>query len=130
MQTAAPARILRTAGLIVLVSGATAAVFGLAAWHLLPYEALDAKTPAQRFATWEATMWGLGVAGFLFGVAALLNATDLYSPRLLEHVMQQMNDARRGRTLYSELPALPWLLPSCGLALVVAAVVSRAIALG
>ncbi len=116
--------------LIVVVSGVAAAVFGFAAWHLLPYKALDATTAAQRFATWEGTMWGLGAAAILFGLAALLNATDLYSPRLLEHAMQQMDDARRGRTLYSDLPALPWLLPAVGVACVLVAVVGRWIAPG
>lgn len=130
MQAVASARILRTAVLIVVVSGAAAAMFGFAVWHLLPYEALDATTPAQRFATWEGTMWGLGAAAFLFGLAALLNATDLYSPRLLEHALQQMDDARRGRTLYSELPSLPWLLPSIGVACVLVAVVGRWVAFG
>lgn len=116
--------------LIVLVSGAAAGVIGFAAWHLLPYEALEATTAAQRFATWEGTMWGVGAAGFLFGLAALLNATDLYSPRLLEHAVQQMDDARRGRTLYSELPTLPWLLPAIGAACVLVAVVGRWLTFG
>ena len=129
-QASASPRILRSAVLVILVSGAAAAVVGLAAWHLLPYEALDAETPAQRFATWEGTMWGLGITGILFGLASLLNASDLHSPRMLEHVMQQMNDARRGRTLYSDLPALPWLFPSCGLAFVLVAVMGRWLTFG
>lgn len=70
-------------------------------------------------------MWGLGLAGTLFGIAALLNATDLYSDRLLVQVKQQVHDARRGRTLYSDLPALPWMLLSCGAALLLIAVLAR-----
>lgn len=130
MQAAAPTRILRSALLMILMGGAVAGVLAFGAWHLLPYGALDADTFGARFAVWEGTMWGLGLAGTLFGVAALLNATDLYSDRLLAHVKQQARDARRGRTLYSDLPSVPWVLLAFGAALIVAAVAGRSVMLG
>ncbi|MBW3571791.1 MAG: hypothetical protein KY467_11855 [Gemmatimonadetes bacterium] len=130
MQATVPATILRTTLLLIVIGGAVAAAVGLGAWHLLPYEALEARTFADRFAVWEGVMWGLGAAGTLFGAAALLNATDLSSPRPLEQVQQQAVDARRGRTLYSDLPTLPWILLSCGAALMLAAVLVRSATLG
>jgi hypothetical protein len=130
MQATAPARILRSAVMLILVSGMIAGTVALGAWHLLPYEVWKAASFAQRFAIWEGLMWALGSAGTLFGVAALFNATDLSGPRPLEQVLQQAGDARRGRTLYSDLPALPWLLLACGLALLLIAVSTRSVALG
>ena len=130
MQTTASARILRSAVLVIVIGGSIAASVALGAWHLLPYEALKADTFAGRFAIWEGVMWALGLAGTLFGIAALLNATDLYSPRPLEQVLQQAADARRGRTLYSDLPAVPWVVLTCGLALLLAAALARSVWLG
>jgi hypothetical protein len=130
MQATAPAQLLRSALMVILVGGSIAGAVAFGAWHLLPYEAWKAATFAQRFAVWEGLMWALGIAGTLFGVAALLNATDLYSRRPLEQVLQQASDARRGRTLYSDLPALPWLLLGCGLALLLIAALARSVALG
>jgi hypothetical protein len=128
--TASSARILRTAVMVVLIGGSIAAAVALGAWHLLPYEALAAQTPAQRYGLWEGVMWGLGLAGTLFGMAALLNATDLSGANTVEHVHQLAQDARRGRTLYSDLPALPWMLLSCGAALLLIAVLVRSATLG
>jgi hypothetical protein len=125
MQATAPARILRSASMVILAGGSAAGALALAAWYLLPYEALKAGTAAQRFATWEGMMWGLGLAATLFGLAALLNATDLYSRRPLEQVQQQASDAMRGRTLYSDLPAVPWILLGLGVALILIAVLVR-----
>jgi hypothetical protein len=130
MQPTALTRILRSAVMVILIGGCAAGALAFGAWHLLPYQAWKAATFAQRFAIWEGGMWGLGIAGTLFGVAALLNATDLSSPRLLEQVQQQAADARRGRTLYSDLPALPWLLLACGVALLLIAAVVRATVFG
>ena len=130
MQATVSATILRSALLLMVIGAIAAAALGVGAWHLLPYEALEARTFADRFAIWEGVMWGLGAAGTLFGMAALLNATDLSAPRPLEQVQQQAVDARRGRTLYSDLPALPWMLLSCGAALIVAAVLVRSATLG
>ncbi|HEU4883531.1 MAG TPA: hypothetical protein VFT45_14830, partial [Longimicrobium sp.] len=64
------------------------------------------------------------------GVAALFNATDLSGPRLLAQVQQQASDARRGRTLYSDLPALPWIVLSCGASLLLIAAAVRAVVFG
>lgn len=125
MQAPAPARILRSAVLVVLFGASVAGALATGLWYLLPYEGLAAATSAQRFALWEGVMWGLGLAGTLFGVAALLNATDLYSRRPLEQVQQQAHDARHGRTLYSDLPGVPWMLLSCGAALLLIAVLAR-----
>jgi hypothetical protein len=125
MQATASARILRSAALVMLISASIAGALAVGAWYLLPYDSLDAQTAVQRFARWEAVMWGLGATGTLFGVAALFNATDLHAPRPLEQVLQQAGDARRGRTLYSDLPAFPWLMLGCGLALILAAVAAR-----
>lgn len=125
MQATASARILLSAVLVIVTGGALAAALGFGAWHLLPYEWLDADTAAGRFAVWEGVMWGLGLAGTLFGIAALLNATDLYSDRTLRHVRQQGADARRGRTLYSEIPAVPWMVLACGATLILGAVAAR-----
>lgn len=125
MPATAPARILCSTVLVILAGGSIAGGLALGAWHLLPYESLDAVTFAQRFALWEGVMWGLGLAGTLFGVAALFNATDLSSPRPLEQVSHQAGDARRGRTLYSDLPAFPWMLLVCGAALLLSAVLGR-----
>lgn len=130
MQATAPARILRSAVLVIVIGGSIAAALGVGAWYLLPYGALKADTFAGRFAIWEGVMWGLGLAGTLFGIAALLNATDLSAPRPLEQVLQQAADARRGRTLYSDLPGVPWVVLACGLALLLAAVVARSVWLG
>lgn len=125
MQAPAPARILRSVVLVMLFGATAGAALASGLWYLLPYESLAAVTSAQRFALWEGVMWGLGLAGTLFGVAALLNATDLYSSRPLAQVQQQAHDARRGRTLYSDLPALPWMLLSCGAVLLLIAVLVR-----
>jgi hypothetical protein len=125
MQATAPTPILRSAVRIIVTAGVIAGAIGIGAWYLLPYEAWKAETFAERFALWEGVLWALGATGTLFGVAALFNATDLYSPRLLEQVQQQAADALRGRTLYSDLPTIPWVLLVCGLALIVAAVVGR-----
>lgn len=125
MQAPVSARILRSVVLVILFGGSVAGALASGLWYLLPYESLAAETWAQRFTLWEGVMWGLGLAGTLFGVAALLNATDLYSDRLLVQVKQQVHDARRGRTLYSDLPALPWMLLSCGAALLLIAVLVR-----
>ncbi|HEX6372339.1 MAG TPA: hypothetical protein VF006_25695 [Longimicrobium sp.] len=125
MAAHAPTRIHRSVVLVILFGASIGGALASGLWHLLPYESLDAETAAQRFALWEGVMWGLGLAGTLFGVAALLNATDLYSDRTLRHVKQQAHDARRGRTLYSDLPAVPWLLLSCGAAVLLIAVLVR-----
>ncbi len=130
MQAPAPAPILRSVVLVVRFGGSVAGALASGLWYLLPYESLAAATSAQRFALWEGVMWGLGLAGTLFGVAALLNATDLYSSRPLAQVQQQADDARRGRTLYSDLPALPWLLLSCGAALLLIVVLVRSATIG
>jgi hypothetical protein len=130
MQPSRPARILRSILLAVVAGGSIAAAIGFGAWHLLPYLGLNAGTPAERFASWEGVMWGLGLAATLFGLAALLNATDLYSRRPLEQVQQQASDALRGRTLYSDLPAVPWMLLGCGAALLVIAALARSMGMG
>jgi hypothetical protein len=130
MQATAPARILRSTALVILAGASAAAAIALGAWYLLPYEALKAGTWAQRFATWEGVMWGLGLAATLFGIAAVLNATDLYSRRPLEQVQQQASDALRGRTLYSDLPAVPWILLTCGAALLLIVVLVRSAIVG
>ncbi|HEY0020988.1 MAG TPA: hypothetical protein VGC13_32100 [Longimicrobium sp.] len=127
MQATAPTPILRSAVRIIVTAGVIAGAIGIGAWYLLPYEAWKAETFAERFALWEGILWALGATGTLFGIAALFNATDLYSPRLLEQVQQQAADALRGRTLYSDLPTVPWVLLGCGLALIVAAVVGRSV---
>lgn len=124
------ARILRSAVLVMACGGVLAAGIAFSAWRLLPYAALEAETFAERFFVWEGMMWGFGIAGTLFGIASLIDATDLYSPRPLEQVQQQMADAHRGRTLYSGLPAAPWVLLACGAALILAAVVVRSTMLG
>jgi hypothetical protein len=130
MQATASTRILRSAVLVIVIGGSIAAAVAMGAWHLLPYEALKAETSAGRFAIWEGVMWALGLGGTLFGIAALLNATDLGSPRPLEQVLQQAADARRGRTLYSDLPAVPWVVLTCGAALIATALVARAVWFG
>jgi hypothetical protein len=130
MRATTPVRILRSVILVILIGGSLAGALALGAWHLLPYEALDADTFAGRFAVWEGAMWGLGLAGTLFGCAALFNATDLSGANSLEHVQQTAHDARRGRTLYSDLPAAPWLLLSFGAALLLVAVLTRSAMLG
>ena len=130
MQGMASTRIIRSAAQVLFAGAAVGAVVGLGAWHLLPYEALQAHTAAQRYGLWEGVMWALGLAGTLFGLAALLNATDLSGANTVEHVHQLAQDARRGRTLYSDLPALPWLLLACGLALIAVALAGRAIVHG
>lgn len=130
MQATVSTPILRSAVRVIVIAGLFAGAIGVAAWYLLPYQAWKAETFAERFALWEGVLWALGATGTLFGVAALFNATDLYSPRPLEQVLQQASDARRGRTLYSELPTAPWMLLACSLALIVAAVVGRSVLLG
>ncbi|WP_420130408.1 hypothetical protein [Longimicrobium sp.] len=130
MQAIAPSRILRSALMVILIGGSIAAALAFGAWHLLPYEALEAQTPAQRYGLWEGVMWGLGLAGTLFGLAALFNATDLYGANTVEHVHQLAQDARRGRTLYSDLPAVPWLLLACGVALLLIAMLTRSVVVG
>lgn len=130
MQSTTATRILRTALLVIVIGGSVAAALGVGAWHLLPYAALKADTAAGRFAIWEGAMWGLGLAATLFGMAALLNATDLSSIRSLHQVTQQAHDARQGRTLYSDLPAVPWVLLACGVALLVVAVAARSVGVG
>lgn len=130
MQAATPARIFRSALLMIVAGAAVAGVLALGAWHLLPYEALDAETFPARFVIWEGAMWGLGLACTLFGVAALLDATDLYGARPLEQVQQQVREARTGGRLYSELPSVPWMLLACGASLIVAAVLARSGMLG
>jgi hypothetical protein len=130
MQSTAAARILRSAVMVILIGGAIAGALAFGAWHLLPYDVWKAASFAQRFAVWEGLMWGLGIVGTLFGAAALFNATDLSAPRPLEQVLQQASDAYRGRTLYSDLPALPWIVLSCGAALLLIAAVVRSILLG
>jgi hypothetical protein len=123
-------RTLRSTLLVILAGGAVAGALGFGMWHLLPYVRLEVDTAAARFAVWEGVMWALGLAGTLFGAAALLNATDLYSSRPLEQVFQQASDARRGQTLYSELPAVPWIVLSTGVALLVIAMAARSVAPG
>jgi hypothetical protein len=130
MRATTPVRILHYVLLVILIGGSVAGALAFGAWHLLPYEALHADTFPGRFALWEGAMWGLGLAGTLFGCAALFNATDLYSDRSLRHVKQQGHDARRGRTLYSDLPAIPWLLLSSGAALLLIAVLTRSAMFG
>lgn len=125
MQAPAPARILRSVVLAILFGASAGGALACGLWYLLPYDSLAAATSAQRFALWEGVMWGLGLAGTLFGVAALLNATDLSSSRPLAQVRQQAADVRRGRTLYAGLPALPWMLLSCGAVLLLFAVLVR-----
>lgn len=55
---------------------ATAAALGFAAaTHLLlPYEALDIRTDAERHRVWLLTLWTGGVFAVLFGTSALLGA--------------------------------------------------------
>ncbi|HEX5872308.1 MAG TPA: hypothetical protein VFY65_17890 [Longimicrobium sp.] len=130
MQASARTRILRSAVLVVLFGASVAGALASGLWYLLPYESLHAGTAAQRFALWEGVMWGLGLAGTLFGIAALLNATDLWSLRPLEQVQQQAHDAHRGRTLYSDLPAIPWLLLACGVGILLIAALGRSTLLG
>jgi hypothetical protein len=130
MQAIASSRIFRAVVRVTLLGLLVAGAMGLGTWHLLPYEALQAETFAGRFAIWEGLMWGLGLAGTLLGMAALLNATDLSSPRPLEQVQQQACDALQGRTLYSDLPGVPWVMLACGLALIVVAVVGRSVLVG
>ena len=130
MQPAVPVRIVRSAARVCLLAALLAGAMAFAAWHLLPYPALEAETAAERFMAWEGTVWALGLGWTLFGIAALFNATDLSGPRPLEQVLQQAGDARAGRTLYSDLPAFPWMMVACGLALIVLAVAARQLAYG
>lgn len=130
MQATASTPILRSAVRVIVTAGLVAGAIGLAAWHLLPYEALDAETPVQRFMLWEGALWGVGATGALWGIASLFNATDLYSPRPLEQVLQQARDARQGRTLYSDLPSVPWVMLGCSLALILGAIVGRSVMVG
>lgn len=60
-----PARFWGSAVAVVLV-------FALAAALLLPYEALQLRTEADRWRAWLLTLWTGGVMGVLFGLAGLL----------------------------------------------------------
>ena len=130
MQASMATRMLRSTVLVILLGGSIAAAVAFGAWHLLPYEALEADTFAGRFAIWEGAMWGLGLAGALFGVAAMLDATDLSSPRALEQVQQQIRESREGRRLYSDLPSAPWVILVAGITLILTAVLARATIVG
>jgi hypothetical protein len=115
---------------------AVAAIVAYAAWHHLPYDALDRQTAEEQFFFWEGVMWMLALAFTFFGLAALGNATDLYSrqgsaqdiyvTRSDAHARRTMMEGIRGRTLFSDVPYVPWAMVSLGLALALLVAVARA----
>jgi hypothetical protein len=132
-------RLLRFAIRLTVFSLAGLVVAGLvayAAWHHLPYETLDRHEPDERFFFWEGVMWMLALAFTFFGLAALGNATDLYSrqgsaqelyvTRSDAHARRTMMEGIRGRTLFADVPYVPWAMLSLGLALALLAAIARA----
>ena len=118
---------------VLLLSVATAAALGLALWQFLPYEALRREGPAERFLLWEAVMWMSGLAAAGFGTAAWFGSTDLYGgggdpymTRAADHIRIQVQQGVRGRTLFTDVPAVPWVIIGTGLALIGIAVIVRA----
>jgi len=115
---------------------AVALLIAYAAWNHLPYETVARHTPEERFFFWEGVMWMLALAGIFFGLASLGSATDLFSrhgsaqemyvTRSDAHARRTLMEGIRGRTLYSDIPWVPWTLLSIGIALAVIAAVARA----
>jgi hypothetical protein len=119
----------------LLLSAATASVISLAAWHLLPYEALERGTPEAQFLLWESIMWMIGLALAFFGLAALLGSTDLavqhgdpHRERSAQHIRIQVQQGVRGRMLFSDLPSVPWFMMGVGMSTLVFAFAMRFLA--
>jgi hypothetical protein len=78
-----------------------------------------------------------GLALALFGSAAWFGATDLYArhgdvhvARSSEDLRQQMQEGVRGRALFADLPAAPWLMIGTGAGLVLQAMLVRSVVVG
>lgn len=117
---------------VLLLSIAVAGALASASWQFLPYEALHREDPAERFLLWEAMMWMAGLAAAGFGAAAWFGSTDLYgvggdpyTTRAADHIRIQVQDGVRGRMLFTDLPAVPWMMMGTGLALILIAVIVR-----
>lgn len=119
---------------VLLPSIAAAGALAAASWQFLPYEALRRDGPPERFLLWEAVMWMSGLAMTGFGAAAWFGSTDLYggggdpyATRAADHIRTQVQQGVRGRMLFTDLPAVPWVMIGTGLALIMIAVVVRAL---
>jgi len=130
-------RRLRAILLLLVLSAALAALLGFTAWHLLPYETLERDDAVTRFALWEAAMWMAGLALGLFGLAAWFGATDtgtrhgdFYLDRSPDFIRHQVRLGIEGNVLFSDLPAIPWLMIGSGLLLVLEAVMLRSMIYG
>lgn len=90
----------------------------------------------ERFLLWEGTLWMVGMAFVLFGVAAFFGSTDLYVGhgsvyvnRSADHIQRQVQQGIRGRTLFSDVPAVPWVMFGLGVGLVLQAAILRSVLL-
>jgi hypothetical protein len=127
------ARRARGAVLLLLVGLGVAAITGFAAWHLLPYGALERESPAEQFLFWEAVMWMSGLALMFFGASAWFGSTDLYAShgdayvnRTSDHIRLQLQAGAQGRSLFSDIPSAPWLMMGTGAGLTLQALILRA----
>jgi hypothetical protein len=137
---AAPTRVVALRFLVRLLVfgtvGTLAAVtIAYLAWHNLPYEAMGRYTPEERFLFWEGSMWLLALAFAFFGLAAMAGTSDMlgrhgvpaiyYGSRADDHALRQMKDDIAGRSLFTNLPWVPWTMLGIAVPLVVLAVVAR-----
>jgi hypothetical protein len=72
-----------------------------------------------------------------FGVAAAFGSTDLYvrhgdvyANRSADHVQRQLRQGKRGQTLFSDVPAAPWVMLGIGVGLLLQAAIARSVLLG
>lgn len=118
----------------ITISVALASTLGLAAWYLLPYEALEQRTPEEQFVLWESIMWMVGLALSFFGAAAFFGSSDMYGHagdpylnRSADHIRIQVQQGVRGRMLFTDLPSVPWFMIGTGTAVLVLTVVTRSL---
>jgi hypothetical protein len=118
-----------------LAGGSVAAAIAYLAWHHLPYEAMARHTPEERFFFWEGVMWLLALALGFFGLAAMAGTSDMmgrhgvpaiiYGSRADDHALRQMKDDIAGRSLFTNLPWVPWTMLGIAVPLAVIAGVAR-----
>lgn len=73
-------------------------VFAVASALLLPYEALQLRTEAERWQAWLLTLWTGGVMSILFGLSGLLG---FLSPVGVREVVEAGSVAKAMETLKS-----------------------------
>jgi hypothetical protein len=109
----------------VCASSATGAA-GLA-WMYLPYEQLERFSPQERFLAWEGVVWLLALGLGLLGISCVLQVVGYRVQDGFAELARHLTAPESDSPLVVVSAVLPWGMITCGLFLVLIAVMARSL---